>query len=397
MGQDWLFELLKGVGKLFLNPVFYFSFLLAAYLGVSRVKKERKYFSVRAQNAYYELKQLFPMGLIIGLCLSIVSIGLVLLVPMEFVMYAGLAAIVFSLLFKTRFLSPVYTVGFGILLSMLSLYKQWDFFFFSKNLIEAEMYIFPTAVILLGLLLAAEGILIQRNGVKGTSPRLKKSKRGQSIGVHISNRAWLVPVFLFVPHGVLTIPINGWPVFTVGDHTYSLILVPFLLGFKQEIFGMHPITAIKSVGKKIVFFGIIIALSAVASYFFPQAAIASVVLAIIGREWISNRQKNKEKNHPFYFTRKNNGVLILGIVPDSPADKMNLKAGELITKVNNIPVQNQSQLYTALQRNSAHCKLDVLDIQGEVRFVQRALYEGDHHELGLLLIQEKTMEGNAAV
>jgi hypothetical protein len=397
MGQDWLFELLKGVGKLFLNPVFYFSFLLAAYLGVSRVKKERKYFSVRAQNAYYELKQLLPIGLIIGLCLSIISIGLVLLVPMEFVMYAGFAAIVFSLLFKTRFLSPVYTVGFGILLSMLSLYKQWDFFFFSKNNVEAETYIFPTAVILLGLLLAAEGILIQRNGVKSTSPRLKKSKRGQSIGVHISERAWLVPVFLFVPHGVLTIPINGWPAFTVGDHTYSLILVPFLLGFKQEVFGMHPTIAIKSVGKKTVVFGIIIALSAVASYFFPPGAIASVVLAIIGREWISNRQKTKEKNHSFYFSRKNNGVLILGIVPDSPADKMNLKAGELITKVNNIPVQDKSKLYKALQHNSAHCKLDVLDIQGEVRFVQRALYEGDHHELGLLLIQEKTVEGNAAV
>ncbi|MGP7818494.1 PDZ domain-containing protein [Niallia sp. 01092] len=396
MGQDWLFELLKGMSKFFLNPVFYFSFLLAAYLGVSRVKKERKYFTVRAQNAYFEIKQVLPLGLIIGLCLSILSVLFVLVVPMELVIYVSVITILLSLLLKARLLSPVYTVGLGILLSIASLYQQWDYFLFSQRYVE-ETYIFPTAVVLLGFLLVAEGIFIQKKGVNSTSPRLKKSNRGQSIGVHISERVWLVPLFLFIPHGVLSIPIEGWPAFTVGDHTYSLILVPFLLGFKQEVIGMHPALAVRSVGKNIVGLGVIIALSAVASYFLPVAAIASVLLAIIGREWISNRQKNKEKNKSFYFSRKNNGVQILGIVPDSPADKMELKIGEIITKVNNISVQNKKELYKALQRNSAHCKLEVLDIHGEVRFVQRALYEGDHHELGLLLIQETKFEGNAAV
>ncbi|MFT8320818.1 MAG: PDZ domain-containing protein [Bacillus sp. (in: firmicutes)] len=397
MGQEWLFEFLKGTSKFFLNPILYFSLLLAAYIGVTRVKKERKYFSVRAQNAYFELKQLLPIGLIIGLCLSVLSVLVVLVVPMELVIYVSFIAILGSLLFKTRLLSPVYTVGFGILLSIISLYQKWDFFLFSQSNIDRETYIFPTAIILLGFLLVAEGILIQKNGVKGTSPRLKKSKRGQSIGVHISERVWLVPLFLFIPHGVLSIPIEGWPAFTVGNQTYSLILVPFLIGFKQEIVGMHPAFAVKAVGKHIVGLGIIITLSAVAAYFLPVAAIASVLVAMIGREWISKRQKTKEKNETIYFSRKNNGVMILGIVPDSPADKMELKVGELITKVNNILVHDKWELYKALQRNSAHCKLEVLDIHGEVRFVQRALYEGDHHELGLLLIQEKQFKGNAAV
>jgi len=30
----------------------------------------------------------------------------------------------------------------------------------------------------------------------------------------------------------------------------------------------------------------------------------------------------------------------------------------------------------------------VLDINGEVRYVQRALYEGEHHELGILFVEE---------
>lgn len=397
MWQDWLFELLRGIAKLFLNPLFYITFVFAAFLGVTRVKKERKHFTVRAQNAYFELKQLLPNGVIIGLCLSILSILMVLIVPMELIMYTGALTIVLALIGRTRLLSPVYTLGLGILLTVVSLYSKWDWFLFSQSKIEAHLIIFPTAIILLGLLLIAEGILIQRNGAKWTSPRLRKSKRGQLIGVHLSERVWMVPLFLFIPSGILTIPLEGWPAFTVGDQTYSLLFVPFLLGFKQEVQGEHPISAIKVVGNQTILLGIVIAVSAIASYYLPIIAIVSILLALIGREYISYRQKLADRNKAFYFTKKNEGVMVLGVVPESPAYKMDLQVGELITKVNNIPVQNKGELYHALQKNSAHCRIEVIDIRGEVRFAQCALYEGDHHELGALLIQDEKARGNQAV
>jgi hypothetical protein len=397
MWQDWLLELLKGFGKLFLNPVFYLSFLFAAYLGVARVKKERRHFTVRAQNAYFELKQLLPMGIIIGLCISVFSIGLVLVVPMEFVVFTGIITIVLALIGKTRMLSPVYTAGLGIIVSSVSLFLGWDYFLFSKNNLSSSEYIFPTAVILLGLLIISEGIFVRNNGVKATSPRLKKSRRGQAIGVHLLERAWILPVFLFIPSGLLTIPFEWWPMFTVGNQTYSLLLVPFLIGSKMEVQGEHPIIAIRNVGRNIIILGSIMVVGGAAAYLYPLASIALVLVAIIGREWITRKQKSKEKNKSFYFSRKNNGVVILGIVPDSPADKMGLKIGEMISKVNSIPVQDKNQLYKALQKNSAHCKLEVFDANGEIRFVQRALYEGDHHELGLLLIPDEKVHGNEAV
>lgn len=397
MWQDWLLELLEGFGKLFLNPVFYLSFLFAAYLGVARVKKERRNFTVRAQNAYFELKQLLPMGIIVGLCVSVLSIGLVLVVPMEFIIFTGLITIVFALIGKTRMLSPVYSVGLGIVVSSVSLYLGWDYLLFSKSNLNSSEYIFPTAVILLGFFIISEGIFVRKNGVEGTSPRLKKSKRGQAIGIHLLERAWILPVFLFIPSGILTIPFEWWPMFTVGNHTYSLLLVPFLIGTKIEVQGEHPIIAIRNVGKNIIILGSIVVVGGAATYLYPLASLGLVVVAILGREWIIRKQKNKEKNNSFYFSRKNNGVVILGIVPDSPADKMELEIGEMISKVNSIPVQDKNQLYKALQKNSAHCKLEVFDANGEIRFVQRALYEGDHHELGLLLIPDENVHGNEAV
>lgn len=398
MWQDWLFGLLKGIGWFFLNPVFYFAFLLAAYLGVSRVKKERKNFTVRAKNAYFELKQLVPPTvIIIGLCVSIVSIAIFLVVPMELIIYASAFTFLFALVGKTKWLSPVYTIGLGILLTMISLYLDWDFFLFSHQLIEDGTYIFPTAIILLGALIISEGILVRKNGVKGTSPRVEKSKRGQLIGVHLLERAWLLPVFLFIPSGDLVSPVTWWPSFSVGEQTYTLLLVPFLLGVKQKIQGEYPVFAINKVGKNTILLGIFITLGGVGSYYIPYVAIASVILAILGKIWIVSNQKRVEENHSFYFSRKNNGVMILGIVPDSPADKMELQVGEMISKVNSIPVQTKGQIYQALQKNSAHCKLEVYDINGEIRFVQRALFEGDHHELGLLVLPDNRVHGNEAV
>lgn len=397
MWQDWLLELAKGFGKIFLNPVLYLSFLFVATLGVARVKRERRYFTVRAQNAYFELKQLLPMGMILGLCLSGLSIVLVLIIPMEIIIFTSLLTIILALIGKTRFLSPVYTVGLAIILSSISLFLGWDNFLFSKSYLGANELFFPTAIILLGLLIISEGIFVRVNGKKSTSPRLKRSKRGQMIGTHLLERAWLLPMFVFIPSGALTIAIDWWPVVMIGDQTYSLLLVPFLIGAKLEVQSEHPIIVTRKIGTNVIALGSVVLLGGVATYFLPILSIVFVILAIIGREWITMKQKNVEKNKAFFFSRRNNGVVILGIVPDSPADKMGLKIGETVTKVNSFPVQDKNQIYKALQRNSAHCKIEVFDDNGEIRFVQRALYEGDHHELGLLLIPDEKVHGNEAV
>lgn len=68
---------------------------------------------------------------------------------------------------------------------------------------------------------------------------------------------------------------------------------------------------------------------------------------------------------------------------------MHLIAGEKITEVNGIAVRNRTELYEALNKNRAFCKLKVVDLQGEPRFEQTALYENESFELGLLLVEPR--------
>jgi hypothetical protein len=387
--QLWLFELLKGTGRLFLHPVFYYLIFLSGLLGVSRVKRERKNFHTRTFDAYFELRQLFPIGLILGLVLTIVTLMIGLTLPFAAILLIAVFTILWSLTTNIRLMSPVYTVGAAFFAITLITEYEWTLPLFNETFQDLEEKVYPSLVILMALLLISEGILITKNAGKGTSPKLVKSKRGQNVGAHEVKRFWLLPMFLLIPGEALTLPFDWWPVFTIGAESYSLILVPFAIGFNQQIQGMLPKQSIQLQGRRVTTFGIMILILSVIGYWYPLISIGVAAFAIIGRELISLMQRLKDDNLPFYFSKKNNGLMIIGIIPESPADKMGLQVGELMSKVNGVKILDEQVFYEALQKNRAHCKLEVLDTNGEVRFVQRALYEGDHYELGILFVQDE--------
>lgn len=387
MVNDWLIELLFGTGKLFLNPVFYLLFLLAAWMGVSRVKRERRHFHVRVENAYFELRQLLPQGLIMGLCLSILFVIVGVAIPVEMVVLTAMVTVIVMVSTKVRFLSPAYTVGIAAIMFAILDWQNGKLPFFGE--IQQEAHTYSAIAICLALLIIAEGFLIIGNGKKGTSPMLIDGKRGATVGAHELKRIWLLPAFILIPGDVLQLPFDWWPTFTAGGENYSLLLVPFAVGVHQQVQAKVPSVAVRGYGMQVLYLGIITAILAIGSYFLPMAALAVVAVSLIGREALTWLQRFNERDLPFYFAKQNQGMRILGILLDSPASKMGLKVGEVITKVNGQTVTDEKAFYEALQRNRAHCKLEVLDVNGEVRFVSRALYEGDHYKLGILFVQEE--------
>jgi hypothetical protein len=386
--QIWLVELLKGTGKLFLHPVLYYLVFLTAILGVTRVKRERKNFHIRAHDAYYELRQLFPQGILIGLVLSIIIVAAGIAVPFAAILLIALFTVVWSLTTNVRWISPAYTFGAAFFTMILIAENNWSIPLFSKTFQFLGDKIYPSVVVVLGFMLIAEGTLIFKNGSMETSPKLAKSKRGQNIGLHEGRRLWMVPLFLLIPGNALQLPFDWWPVFHLGSEEYTLILVPFAIGFHQQIKGMLPKVAIQLHGRKVITLGVFVSLLAVAGYWFPLSSVVVAALAILGREMITLMATIKDDNLPFYFSKKNQGLMIIGVIPESPASKMGLQVGEIVSKVNGVLVRDEKVFYEALQKNRAHCKLEVLDTNGEIRFVQRALYEGDHHELGILFVQD---------
>jgi hypothetical protein len=395
--QDWLWALLGGAGKIFWNPLFYYLFFLAAVLGVARVKRERRNFHVRVQDAYFELRQLFPLGIVLGLVASIATIAVGLVIPLGAVLLFVLFSFLLSATTKIRVLSPTYIIGASFFALIFAAGRTLPIPFFSNAFVDLNEKIYPAIGIFLSILIIVEGILIVRNGSNATSPKLLKSKRGQWVGIHEAKRIWAVPMFLLIPGESISLPFDWWPLFSIGGETYSILLLPFAIGFHQQIQAQLPKEAVRRLGKQVVKLGVITTLLAISGFWFPIASIAVVAIAMIGREAITLKQRISEENAPAFFSKRDNGVMILDVLPDSPAEKMGLMVGELITKVNGTKVYNESHFYEGLVRNRAQCKLEVIDNNGQIRFVGRALYEGEHHELGVLFVSDQEKWGNEAV
>ena len=386
--ETWIIEILKGIGQLFIQPLFYVGFLLTYLLGSMRVKQERKLFHVRVEDSMVEMKEYIVPSLVWGFIFSIITGLIGLVVPFDFILLVGLLMLLIGLSMQVRFLSPAYTVGLPFLIIYI-LYGLGFEGILSDTYFAFEQAVYPSIAVLTGLLLLAEGLLIRRRGAIQVSPLVEKGKRGLLIGAQSTNRIWLVPVLLFIPNGVLSIGGDFWPIFSFGGTEWSPILVPFFIGFsfkaKSNLMGQ----VTEKLGNGVAILGIIVLAVAVVGKWYPIVSLAAVILAILGREIIQIVYKRHENQSNPYFTSGKNGLMILGVLPDSPAERMGLKAGERLTKVNGQQVFNSEELYKALQINRAHCKLEVYDTNDQIRLVQNALYEGDHHELGILAIDSE--------
>ena len=382
-------ELAIGIGKFFLHPLFYLGIVLSILLGYFRVKRERKDFHIRVQDGWFEFRTYLFKGLLLGTVFSSVVVLLGLIVPFSWIVTTGLLMLLFSLFLKPSLLSPVYTAGIAYLLLIGFDYFPVELPMFHSFLTGYSSFL-PNAALAVGLFLLIEGILIIRNGSKNTSPKAMTSNRGLKVGLHEQKRLWLVPFVLLIPEGALTSPFDFWPVFPIDETSFSFLLVPFWIGFGQQVRTTLPDVGIRKTGKQVIGLSIPVIVIASLGYVFPIFSLISVTLAIIVRPIIALKQYLQDKSKKYYFSKNVPGIVILDIIPGSPAEKMNLKIGEIIRTVNGIHVLNELEYYAALQKNRAFCKLEVIDENGENRFVNQALYEGEHHELGVIFIDEGT-------
>ncbi|MED1204420.1 PDZ domain-containing protein [Heyndrickxia acidicola] len=394
---EWLIECLKGIGRFFLNPLFYLSIILAVVSGVRRMKRERKDFHVSIYPIFHELRYLFPAGLLGGLTLSVIAMAAGFTISFAMIAAATCTTIILAIAGNHRLLSPAFTLGaaFAALYAVKTLGLHLPLF--GSAVSQTPQNSLAGFVILMGLLLSAEGIFMSRNSSKSGSPRLRKSRRGLTVGAFQSKRLWLVPVFCLMPAGPLVSHFHWWPVIDWGGHSYSVVLLPFLIGFQQQIQSSLPEEAVTRLGRQIARLGVLVSVVAIAGIWIPYLPVAAAAIAIAGRAWISYRHRVRENANPYYFTPQKEGLMILAVIPGTPAEKMDIKTGELIFKCNGTRIQHKADIYKALQKNGAYCKLDIIDTKGEIRFVQGALYEGDHHELGIITIDEKKKwDGNEA-
>jgi PDZ domain len=397
MTDTFVNELIEGIGLLFLHPLFYGFIIIAFLIGLKRVKRERKEFKVKVHPVIDNLIFSLLPGIIIGLIGSVIFVAAGITLPLGMIALIGIMYIILGLTFKTRFMNPAYAVSLAAVAGLMLPRFESGISFLDKWIVDIQKTPLDSLAVILGVLLIQEGILVIWKGADRTSPRLFKGKRGHYIGAHEATRFWIVPQFLVLPVGSIPV-LDWWPLLPMGAVGFSFFLVPFAIGYRQLVTHTLPAEAIKHLGKQVMLLGMVVTAIAAVGHFYnlPLLIAISIAAGLAGRELITLITSQRDDTRPSFFLPRDKGVIILAVVPGTPAAKMGLKVGEVIVKVNGVALSQDYSLYRALQINAAYCKLEVLDLNGEIRFVQGSLYQNEHHQLGVLLVHD-VVDRNVAV
>lgn len=240
---------------------------------------------------------------------------------------------------------------------------------------------------LVGVLHIIEGILVVVDGRKGAIP-VFSNKEGNIIGGFALKRHWILPISLMllsiastssgsVSSGVsyLTTP-HWWPLITpsismemFNKATISMLPLFGGIGFSSVTFSQSKAKKTYISGSLIFGFGVILTLVAQLGNinFFTKmlvlafAPIAHEGMLYIGR-YIEKRSKPK-------FVSTKDSIMVLEVAPNTPADEMGIKSGDLIIEINNRKIENESQIITIMTGTSSFFWLKIKKPTGEIEEV----------------------------
>ncbi len=389
MSENLLVDVLQAIALFFLNPLFIVALLVTVALGYFRVKRERRSFKVRLLPGLTELKRLLAESWLYALVISVVISGVGLLVDPGWLVLFTLAALVGVLSFYYKVTSPIYfaAVAFFVLYFLGDYAGTFIFRGWSPGQVDLLGELAVTIPVIAGLLLVAEGLLIGRHATKYASPYLMETKRGLRAAAFKVKRLWLLPLVFIIPGDMITAYVPYWPQFTLGENAFSFVPVPVLIGFSQVARSMYPDVLFPKMGRAVSWTGIVVVCVGLTALWMPILGCAALLIGVACRMAISIVTSIRERKGAFAATPDSAGVVIAGILPNSPGEKMGLITGECIRSVNGIQVNTEKELYDAIQINAAHCRMQVIDRNGEVRLMQQVIYRHDHHRLGLLVVR----------
>lgn len=387
MNHFW--ELIKITGQTFTIMFTDLRYLLI--MGLVFILVYRQYAKIRQyEQGFFGLKRINPLvetataliyGLGGGLMATILFILLGVSVSDAGVAYLWLAAILLMLI-HPRFLCFAYA---GSLVSLVALLTGYP-----------EIHI-PTLMALVAVLHLVEAALIFVDGYHNSSPMFFKHKSGKVVGGFALRKFWPMPTIALVGLAVVssaidwqTVPMpNWWPIFQPGidvpeGYTLVHVLFPLVVALGYSDFAQTELPkskARRSAGMLFLYSVALLGL-ALAANAYPLLAILPVIFAPLGHELVIQwGQKREQTREPVFHGEDR--VMVLTVYPGSPAEKMGLGVGDVITHVNGVAISNLAQL---VQEMSPWAIDPVFTVENQFRQPNRRQihYKGKVPPLGII-------------
>jgi hypothetical protein len=388
---DLAVELARQLAEAFLKaagqPFYYIGILFVILLYRRQIALERRLFATRLHSLAGVAVRTVLAGMIAGAAVSFAMAFVGATVPFGAVLWLWGVSIILALV-KVRFICIAYSAGLlGLLHALVAAFPRALDWPVAGTLLKplAELPV-SSMLALVGLLHLLEAFFVQWQGAQMAMPMFIEGKRGKIVGAYQLQQYWPVPLVLLVPAQTSAAALPWTPLFggDIWASGWSFAAMPVLLGFAERTVTQLPQQKAQRSARRLFAYSAILLILAALAEWLPAFVWIGAAGSILLHEALVLWSNLEEKGAPLYVHDKF-GLKILGVLPKSPAEEMGLLPGERIHKANGAKVRTKEELHYALQSNAAFCRLEVIDREGHNRFVQKALFTGDHHLLGVIL------------
>lgn len=380
-----------------LQPTFIIGVVLALLSKNRRFKYSRSKLRTTVYKENYEIKRLITWGLIPGAVISLLSVGIGMPVTIDWIIVYHIVTLLFLGL-GYRFIHPIFTfstagltvLGLSYFVTEASLFgdilEQWN----SPILSQTSTSLESTRVILVlvVLLLLSTIIVLNKGNTNQFVPRFMKTKRGKLVARYRMKPLWLIPLVVIVPGETFTALFDWWPVFSMGNQTYSFLIIPVLLGFRYTVQAQLPSEAKQAIIKDFSLLSVLSVLLVGLTFWREEFSAIGLIVMLVGGVYVLYRHRQRERKWAFKFGPDQDGLRVVAVRPNSPAERMSIEIGDVIVESNQVKLTSSEDLTESLFNNRSYSKLKLKRLDGELVIAETPIYEEDAHDLGLVTLEE---------
>jgi membrane-associated protease RseP (regulator of RpoE activity) len=257
---------------------------------------------------------------------------------------------------------------------------------------------------LVAVLHLVEGVLVALDPEKIVTPLYVRTRDHGTVGGFFVQRFWPVPlvIVLFLP-GVQAAPVAGniptpawWPLISpvagalASSSLFVLLPIAAGLGYADIALTRPAVRKSAATALLLLLYAAVLLLLAVLGGHARAWLWLGALFAAGAHEWLARHGGGSEVRGVPYLSKPERGVRILDVLPDSPAERLGLRSGQVIEAVNGTPVSDRAALADAVAAASFFLAMDV-----DGREVEWNRHRGGLGDLGVIPVPEPTDPAHA--
>lgn len=332
-----------------LHPVFWviISLIAAQYFRTARI--EANVYGQVIETPVSRLLTSILLGAVAGFVASFILIFVGVTVTRAGVSFILPLAVILMLI-DQRFLCFSYAGG---LVALSSLIFGWP-----------EVGV-TDIMILVAVLHLIEGLLIRMTGSHGAIPLYMNTGKGKVVGGFALQKFWPIPIIsmmLLTPQvselqnmsqGLITMP-DWWPLIKPGilppeghELLFAMFMIPAALGYGDFALARSPEERSMRTARDLLVFSMVLLGLALVSILYPWVRWIAAIFAPLGHELVIASGRRGELMEPAIFSANPRGLVVLDVVPDSPAANAGFRSRDIIVSINGQAIRSPQDLRVA--------------------------------------------------